>query len=475
MEMTIARYIGQQQLILPGERILLALSGGPDSVCLFHLLYELREKLDFSLGLAHVNHGLRGGDSDADEAFVRELAESHGLQVHVASADVPALQEAFGAGTEETARRVRYEFFRRIMAEKGYDKTALAHNMNDQAETILHRILRGAGLNGLAGMRPIRDGLYIRPLLEIRRSDIEVWLHEQGHSYRTDLSNASWDYTRNRIRLELLPAMQQYNPDLIGTLSGMARSLSWDRSYLEEEAQRLVGRFLTAERDRLILKEEAFELPEAMASRFIIEAVSRIRGSRADIHSGHVLDTLALQQGETGKSLDLGGGVMVYNHYGRLEFSRDSKAGFPNQPAGHSREQTPAGQEPVPVDPARLPQTVELTPYRITFSFSKPGDEWAGGTLDAGKISGGLHVRRRSAGDRMQLLGMAGHKKVKSIFIDRKIHRSIRDLVPVITDGTGEIAYIHPEITGEAFRIDEKTDKIIYITVTEREHAKEQG
>lgn len=466
MEIKIARYIEQHKLILPGERILLALSGGPDSVCLFQLLLDLREKLDFSLGVAHVNHGLRGRDSEADETFVRELANSHNVGIHVTAVNVPELIKCQGTGTEETARRVRYEFFRRTMAEEGYAKTALAHNLNDQAETILHRLLRGAGLNGLAGMRPIRDGLYIRPLLETRRRDIEAWLREQGMSYRTDTSNFSLDYTRNRIRRELVPAMQEYNPDLLGSLNAMARSLSWDRSYLEEEAARLAPRFITEEEDALILGKEAFELPEAMTSRFVIEAVTRLKGARTDIHSGHILDTLTLQRGETGKSLDLGGGVMVYNHYGQLEFSLGRRSQL-TLPSDSAREEAPSGEAEIPVNLGSLPRTVELPPYRISFDLKRPGGHWTGGTLDAAKISGDLKVRRRRAGDTMQPLGMTGHRKVKSIFIDGKVHRGIRNLVPLVTDGTGEIAYIHPGITGESFRIDEKTDRIIYITVTE--------
>lgn len=480
MEHEIARYIAEEELIRSGDGILLALSGGPDSVCLFHVLLGLREKLGFRLGVAHVNHGLRGEASDGDEAFVQELAARHGVPLHAVFIDVPALTGAGGGGTEDTARRARYQFFRRTMAEAGYDRTALGHNMNDQAETILQRLLRGAGLNGLAGMRPIRDGIFIRPLLETRRSTIEAWLQEKGHSYRTDATNFSRDYTRNRIRQELLPALEEYNPDLIGTLSATARSLSWDRSFLEEEAARLARRYLTAGQGGLILAAEAFALPPAMSSRLIIDAVSRLKGARSDIHSDHVEATLALQRGETGKSLDLGGGVTVYNHYGRLEFSRPLETGSGFGPPGGQilPEELPdalSEEGPIAVDLLRLPETVVLPPYEITFSWEKPEPPWQGGTLDAAGIRGGLQVRRRRAGDRMQPLGMTGHRRVKSIFIDRKVHRSLRDLLPVITDGTGEIAYIHPGITGEAFRIDEKTDRILYITVTEREHAKQQG
>ncbi len=507
METEIARYIDRNRLILPGEKILLALSGGPDSVCLFHLLNGLKEQLDFSLGLAHVNHGLRGMESDADETFVRELAKEYHLPLHVTFADVPLLKETLGTGTEDAARQARYEFFHRIMTEEGYDKTALAHNMNDQAETILHRLLRGAGLNGLAGMRPLRDGLFIRPLLETSRSEIEGWLREKEHAARLDSTNHELDYTRNRIRLELLPELQKYNPDLIRTLSSMSRSLAFDRNYLEEEAARMAERCLTKAGGSVILKESAFRLSEALSSRLIIEAVKRVRGTRSDIHAGHVLDTLELQKGDTGKRLDLTGGVTVYNHYGQLEFSlkREVRPMDPEPtvtvplkgkiPSGSDEvsdevsvefgarissdeiRQEKAGDgsgSSIWIDLEELPKEVELEPYRITFSLTPPEAGEAEGTLDAEKIGDGLNIRRRRPGDRMQPLGMKGHKKVKSIFIDRKVHRGIRDLVPVITDGNGEIAFIHPEITGEAFKIDGRTDKIIYITVTEREHAEKQ-
>lgn len=460
MKTRILEYIRRESLIQPGDRVLLAVSGGPDSVCLLHLLLDLRQELDLRLGIAHVNHGLRGAESDGEEQFVRELARKSGLLFHGIRVSVPELSRQLGKGTEETARQVRYEFFDSVMREAGYDKTALAHNLNDQAETILHRLIRGAGLNGLAGMRPIRDDVFIRPLLEVRRGEVEAYLARNGLDYRTDSSNLTMDYTRNRIRLELIPLLEGYNPDVLGALSHMSEALALDRDYLEGETAIIAQRFLTVRGGIVHLESAAFASPRALTARLIFMAIQRLKGDSADISRVHIRDVLKLQAGETGHSLDLPGGILVYNHYGNLEFSRKAPESLP--------ETDETTTEEVRLDLSQLPVGVEFGRYRITIRGEKTPDSDAG--LAAGRFDGELIIRHRRAKDRMKMLGMTGYKKLKDIFIDKKIHRGLRGQVPVITDPDGEIAYIYPGICGEEFRITENTDKMIYITVTEIEN-----
>lgn len=460
MEEKVLEYIRRDGLIAPGERILLAVSGGPDSICLFHLLLRLCPELDCSLGVAHINHGLRGAESDDEERFVKDLAKQFELPFYGTYAAIPELSRQRGTGTEATARQVRYEFFEKIMKQEGYAKTALAHNLNDQAETILHRLIRGTGLNGLAGMRSIRDEVYIRPLLSIRRSAIEAWLTERGLEARIDSSNLTSEYTRNRIRLELMPKLEDFNPDILGALSNLSETLAMDRDYLEARATALMADHLTVRGTHVIIDKAAFTEPGALTSRFIFEAIRRLTGSRADITSGHIRDILKLQAGETGHQLDLPDRLVVYNHYGDLEFSRPQTATLLTEPVSEA--------ETLLVDLSALPFATDFGPYRIKFSWEAGAE--ASGRLDAGRFAGKLILRRRREQDRMKMLGMTGYKKVKNIFIDKKIHRGARDKLPVITDQTGEIAFIYPGICGEAFRITENTDKIIYITVTEIEN-----
>ncbi len=458
MKEKVLKYIQREDLIHPGDRILLAVSGGPDSVCLFHLFLRLQAQLKLSLAVAHINHGLRGSESDEEEQFVEQLARTHDLPFYSIRVSIPELSLELGVGTEEAARRVRYEFFERIMKEAGCDKTALAHNLNDQAETILHRMIRGSGLNGLAGMRPVRDDVYIRPLLETSRSEIEAWLDSNGLEYRIDSSNLVPDFTRNKIRLELLPQLMQYNPRILDALSSLSESLAEDRDYLETQTGKLAQKYLLQKGSGVTIAKEAFSEHRALTSRMIFEAIHKLKGNTSNISSGHIRDVLLLQKGETGRSLDLPDRVLVYSNYGDLEFSRESQL----KPAAEPDE--------LLVDLSKLPVSIDFGSYEITVSNEPPPTGDPSGRLDQERLGELLFIRTRREQDSMKMLGMEGYKKVRKIFIDKKIHQKIRDKVPVFLDKRREIAFIYPGICGEAFRITELTDKIIYITVTENEN-----
>lgn len=454
LETAFSEAVTQYEMIRPGERVLVALSGGPDSVCLFHLLVALRDSLDLELGVAHVNHGLRGMESDDEERFVRELAASWGIPCFVHTEDVAQTARRRGVSFEQAARQVRYGFFEELMRLESYDKTALAHHMNDQVETILHRLVRGAGLNGLAGMRPVRDGRWIRPLLAVSRSRILAWLESNHLPYRLDSSNDSREYTRNRIRLDLIPQLETFNPDLISTIGAMSRSLQWDRDHLEAAAGRLAAEHIHRLDDKVVIRAEGFRHDRAMTSRLVFLALEQLQGHRLDLTARQVEDILALQAGATGRSLDLPGRITVYNHYGQLEWSfKEDRPGEPEEPTE------------LRVDLEGLPLTLEFPPYTIALSHDAP--DGSAGRVDAAALTRTIIIRRRREQDRMRTLGMGGHKKVRQIFMDRRIHRGIRDRLPVFTDENGEIFYIYPGICGEAYRITQNTDKILYITVTE--------
>lgn len=456
MEDKVLELILEEDLIRPGEKILAAVSGGPDSVCLLHVLVRLCATLGCSLGVVHINHRLRGPQSDEEEEFVRSLAKGLLLPGFFCREDVAELAKDRRQGIEETARQVRYDFFERVMQTEGFDKTALAHNLNDQAETILHRLIRGSGLNGLAGMRPSRGGQFIRPLLYTARPQIEAYLEEHALNYRLDPSNDSLDYTRNRIRHSLIPSLEEFNPEVVRSLGGLSRTLDWDRDYLEQAAKDLAGRFIRQEKDKVLIEQPAFARPKAMISRLLFEALERLTGSRLDLTMVQVQDILKLQAGETGKRLNLKGGVTVYNHYGQLEWTKDNGG-------------ADLGDGPVRVDLLALPVEAKFNSWRIRFSSEPPdGPSWP---MDASRHKA-LVIRSRQEHDRIKLLGMDGYKKVKKIFIDRKIHRGIRAYLPLITDETGEVLFIYPGICSEAFRITQNTAKIVYITVTENNNGK---
>ena len=212
--------IKDNELIAQGDKVLLALSGGPDSLCLLHILHDLQGMLNFSLSALHVNHCIRGAAADADEAFLLEHCKELGVELFTERVDVPALAKESGKTEEECGRDVRY----RLLKEKGFDKIAVAHNKNDQAETVLMRIVRGTGVKGLAGMEYKREDGVIRPLLDVERAEIEKYCEDNKLEPRIDSTNSETEYTRNRIRLELIPYLQKYNPNIIDSLTRLADS-----------------------------------------------------------------------------------------------------------------------------------------------------------------------------------------------------------------------------------------------------------
>lgn len=223
-----------ERLVSAGQRVLLAVSGGPDSMALLELFARLRESMDVPLHVAHLNHCLRGDASDGDAAFVEDQARLRDLPVTVERIDVGARRAEVGGSLEAVARDVRYAFLTDVAGKVGADRIALGHHRGDLAETVLMQLLRGAGSAGLAGIRPIRDGLWIRPLLECSRDDILRFLDAEGVPYRTDASNDDLRFLRNRVRRNLMPALESYNPQPDAALSRAARILADEDALLSD-------------------------------------------------------------------------------------------------------------------------------------------------------------------------------------------------------------------------------------------------
>ena len=212
-----------------GDKVIVAVSGGPDSISLLHLLHSVKEELHISLVVAHINHCLRGDESDKDEAYVKEICKELKIQHYVRRADIHSIAEKNCVSCETAGREVRYEFFSELLKELNADKIALAHNANDQAETVLMRIMRGTGMEGLVGIKPIRDKIFIRPLINIKREDIEKYCLENHLEPRLDKSNMENIYNRNKVRLELIPYIQEnFNKDIISTINRLSSTINKD-------------------------------------------------------------------------------------------------------------------------------------------------------------------------------------------------------------------------------------------------------
>ena len=411
----VRRNILSLDLLKPGELVLVALSGGPDSVALLHVLRSLSGELGFSLGAAHLNHGIRGALADRDEAFCSELCASLEIPLIRERADVPALARREGMTLEEAARCARYGFLRRAAKEAGAGAVALGHHGDDQAETVLLNLGRGSGLPGLCGM-PVKRECFIRPmLLSVYRQDILDSLRENNLPSVEDETNGDGSNARGRLRA-LMPALEDVR-------SGFCRNAARFAGLAQEDEQFLRS---LAEEERNALKDGSgldaarlAALPRALSGR-ILRLEAEEYGLRAGLEQKHVDALLALCGGETGKALRLPRGLAARLSYGRLLFERRGAAEAFERPL-QAPGVTPCPGGEVVCDMVEWPEDLsEGWPYQAY--------------LDGAALDGAV-VRSRRPGDRIHPLGGPGSKKLQDLYVDRKIDRADREL-PVIARGS---------------------------------------
>jgi tRNA(Ile)-lysidine synthase len=429
----IRRTIIRYNLLREGDKVVVGVSGGPDSLTLLHALTELRSDFGLSLVVAHLNHMFRGEAAVRDAEFVRAVADRLGLLSFIESVDVPKLAAA-GMSSEEAGRKARYEFFEQVAGKTAADKIAVGQNMDDQAETVLLRLLRGAGAEGLAGVIPFREDRVIRPLLDVSRREIEAYCAASGLVPRVDATNLQPIYLRNRIRLQLLPLLEnEYNPNIRRLLARTAALLRDENDYLAGEARRLLQNRLVMRAGQAVLPVQALtEQHPAMQRRLVRECIRKISGSLRGIGFRHIEMVLALADaGESGKRLSLPHGLRVEKEYADIVFYL----------AGVQTAAVPARLWLL-----RIPGNTMIGEFGCRFeasytSGSKPADNWEV-HLDPERLRLPLAVRTRRAGDRISLPSDGGTKKIKDVLIERKVPRRLRDAVPVVVDATGAIVWV---------------------------------
>ena len=390
---------------------LIGLSGGADSVALtMMLLPKIRER-KIRAAAVHVNHGLRGDESDEDERFVRNMCSVLEINCLVYRADLS------GRNDEAAAREARFAFFRQALRETGADALLLAHHANDQAETFLMRLLRGAGADGLQCMKedPNLNGIRIlRPMLKLTRDEIHEALRRDGIAWREDSSNRNKAYLRNRIRMELIPLMEQIAPCAVGHISGAAELIRSDHEALQEAAQKL---FATAGKEDLLETVELAAAPDALKSR-VLRMWWRANSPKLDEHelsSEQTKQLLALLKSDQGK-VNLPGGYHAARSPGFLHLT------------------DPARKAPEPVE-VRGPETV-FGGFSLTETHSEgnPGDGKRNQEVPAG-FTTGCQIRTRLPGDRIRPFGNEGSRKLQDYLTDRKIPEAFRDRIPLLCRG----------------------------------------
>jgi len=316
-------------MLLPGDGVLAGVSGGPDSVALLGILKELSHPLSLKIGVAHLNHCLRGKESDRDEAFVRDLVAVHGFPLYIQRTDVATEARENKKSIEEAAREARYAFYRKIASQHGYKRVALGHNSDDNAEQVLMNLLRGSGPRGLMGIPPMRENWIIRPLIQVSRQEILAYLDHHHQPFVLDSSNADTRFLRNRVRHDLLPCLaKDYNPEIKSALNRLSRLLRSEENWMEGETQEMLSHHLERIDSREVRLPRNFfvTLPEALARRAIRGAIKEVKGDLKRITLDHVDKIMALVAGSTGhKNLDLPQGIRMTLTKKWLYFNRSAK------------------------------------------------------------------------------------------------------------------------------------------------------
>ncbi len=461
---TVLKTIAEHRLVESGDRVVVGVSGGPDSLALLHVLNGLRDELHISLHVAHLNHQLRAAESDADADFVQAIVREWGLPATIQERDVRALAREQHLSLEEAARHARYAFLAEVAARIGAHKIAVAHNADDQVETVLMHFLRGAGLAGLRGM-PYDFGLsifdfrfqnhaqtleskiknqkskmrVIRPLLDVPRADVLAYCGEHGLTPRQDASNLDTTFFRNRLRHEVLPYLEKLNPNLRQVLLHTSHVLADDYAWLESETRAAYARVAHADAGAVAFSLQAWRaLPPALQRGTLRAAVQELRHHLRDVDWVHVEDArrVALEKG-TGAQATLPGGLVLVVGYDRFVIRESAEPeALPDIPLLKVDRLELAVPGATPFPESRWMIETEITDHE-----EETADRWTA-FLDADQVGTGLALRRRRPGDRFQPAGMQGQtKSLHEFMIDGKIPQSVRaDLPLLVADGAPLVA-----------------------------------
>ena len=455
----VLRMIQRESLVLPGSRVIVALSGGADSVALTLLLRELAATGGFELaGVAHLNHNLRP-DAAGDQRFCSDFAAQLSLPIEIGSADVMGRAERDRISIEEAGHRERYAFFKRTLAATSADRVATAHTRHDQAETSLMRLLRGAGPGGLSGIHP-QSGRVVRPLLDVSRSELRIYLAARGQTHREDETNQDLGVTRNRVRHELIPLLEsRFSASVVETLARAAKIARYDAEWLDDAATLAAKTVLRVTDDGVELDREALVgQPVALARRIAKQALERVTGRASAFDQ--VERVLALAGPETSEPdvVDLQG-----CHVRRLETrlvvrSPRSRERVP-EPAGFAYRLEIPGEVVVPE--AGVALSVERAPAGAPLGTlaARSGRVCVAG----GQLTDPLTVRSWRPGDVVRPLGLRGHKKLQDFFVDRKVARLDRQKVPIVADKHKGIVWIVGHTVGDDFRVSASTEGMLIL------------
>ncbi|MEW6570306.1 MAG: tRNA lysidine(34) synthetase TilS [Nitrospirota bacterium] len=441
-----------------GEKIVVGLSGGPDSVCLLYVLTRLKEKYGLHLNALYVDHGLRPAETPTEIKFCKKYCEDLNLPFMARSLDVKNYAKNRGINLQEAARELRYRTFHEAVYEIEAQKIALGHTADDQAETLLMRLLRGSGVTGLAGIPPVR-GDVIRPLLEVEKKEIEKFLDDEGINFIVDTSNLRRDYLRNKIRLSLMPMLREFNPDIVRSLSMTAEIFRDEERYFEIIVTKTLMELISRKTEgRIELFLTPFEIMDKVIIRRVLRrAIAETKGLRG-ISFIHIEDIIELiKGGNPGDRLYLPKGIRIIKEYSTLILTSE-----PAVKLGSYTLTVPGEtvfEEAGTLIKASVVEGGELTgPQNKSVSWKDTA------ILDADRLVFPLVIRSRRNGDFFYPAGFGRRKKLQDFFVDEKIPRNERDRIPLLVSGH-DIVWVVGHRGDERFKATEETRKALRLEV----------
>ncbi len=459
-------FIKKNNLIENGDSVLVGISGGPDSVCLLHVLNSMMHELNISIQAVHINHMLRGEESDCDEAYVAGLCDSLSIPLQIFSIDIEGAAATEGISVEEAGRNARYRAFEAVADKIGAGRIAVAHNMNDQAETVLMNILRGTGLDGLKGMASKR-GRIIRPLLGIERGAIEEYCRLNQLNPRTDSSNKSSIYTRNRVRLELIPFInKQFEADIVSHIYNMTVLVSDDIDFIENFSREIYNNCIVKRQTNGVFLDvqKLASLHPAIRKRVVRRALKEIKTDLKGVEDVHVESIVRLiLKGRTGSEVHLPCRLRASKIYDNVKIFIDEAGG---KPVPYEVRVEIPGMTPVDAINTVMESEV-ISGQQSVRNYMTVDNTSLEQFFDYEKLSMGINIRNRRNGDQFKPYKSNGTKKLKEYFIDNKFPRDTRDTTPLIALES-EIVWIIGHKISDKFKVTENTKYVLRLSYINR-------
>ncbi len=453
----VKRWINKHKLLIENEKILVACSGGPDSLALLHMFETFRLEYNIKIFAAHVDHMFRGAESANEAAFVVDFCKRHHITCYHRAIDVPKFIKETGLSTQDAARHLRYEYLRSIARELGGAKIATGHHMDDQAETVLLHLLRGSGSAGIRGMQPSSDNI-IRPLLPVSKAEVIEYCRCYNLQPQFDSSNLKTDYLRNRIRISLLPELEkQYNVAIKDALCRTAAIVGEEHDFIQKTAKELWSQVATCQQGKLFVEAKKMAPIHSAVKREIIRlAIEKKQGSLQGINFYHVETLLELlSSGRVGSMIQLPAGLVAYKSYDGMYLGG-------NEIIPPTKKEYSGQKLEIPGD-TTIPELGIRINTEITDAIDHAHQANVG-VFDWSTLSPPIFVRRRLDGDKFQPSGFHGNKKLKDFFIDAKVPREARDSTPIICDSKG-IIWVGGYRQAEGSKMTSKTEKILTIKI----------